>query len=198
MVSVTLTPMLCSRFLRPPKEERHGRWYEATERVSRRGRAFYERSLAWVMDRRGLAMLFSAGILVATLVLAKVVRKGFIPTEDQGSIQANTLALEGTSFESMRDHQLAVADIVGRDPNVAHYMSTIGGGTMNQGRLSIRLKPRNERPPADEVVRELNAKLSGVTGIRTYLQVPASIRIGGRPTQTQYQFTLQSADIDAL
>ncbi len=197
-VSLTLTPMLCSRFLRPPKEERHGRWYEATERVYRRGLAFYERSLAWVMDRRGLAMLFSAGILVATLVLAKVVRKGFIPTEDQGSIQANTLALEGTSFESMRDHQLAVADIVGRDPNVAHYMSTIGGGTMNQGRLSIRLKPRNERPPADEVVRELNAKLSGVTGIRTYLQVPASIRIGGRPTQTQYQFTLQSADIDAL
>ena len=197
-VSLTLTPMLCSRFLRPPKEKRHGRWYEATERVYRRGLAFYERSLAWVMDRRGLAMLFSAGILVATLVLAKVVRKGFIPTEDQGSIQANTLALEGTSFESMRDHQLAVADIVGRDPNVAHYMSTIGGGTMNQGRLSIRLKPRNERPPADEVVRELNAKLSGVTGIRTYLQVPASIRIGGRPTQTQYQFTLQSADIDAL
>jgi hydrophobic/amphiphilic exporter-1 (mainly G- bacteria), HAE1 family len=197
-VSLTLTPMLCSRFLRPPKEAKHGRFYEATERIYQRGLALYERSLAWVMDRRGLAMLFSLGILVGTAVLIKVVPSGFIPTEDQGSIQGNTLTLEGTSFENMRDHQLAVADIVGRDPNVAHYMSTVGGGTMNQGRLSIRLKPRGARLPADQVVRELNAKLSTVTGIRTYLQVPPSIRIGGRPTQTQYQFTLQSADMDAL
>jgi HAE1 family hydrophobic/amphiphilic exporter-1 len=197
-VSLTLTPMLCSRFLRPPKEAKHGRFYEATERVYRRGLAFYERSLHWVMDHRPATMVFSAGILAATLLLYPFVPKGFIPTEDQGSIQGNTETLEGTSFENMRDHQLAVAEIVGRDPNVAHFMSTVGGGTMNQGRLSIRLKPRGERLPADEVVRELNVKLSAVTGIRTYLQVPASIRVGGRPTKTQYQFTLQSADIDAL
>ena len=197
-VSLTLTPMLCSRFLRPPKEAKHGRFYETTERVYQRGLRLYERSLIWVMDHRPATMVFSAGILVATLLLYPFVPKGFIPTEDQGSIQGNTLTLEGTSFESMRDHQLAVADIVARDPNVAHFMSTIGGGTMNQGRLSIRLKPRGERLPADQVVRELNAKLSSVTGIRTYLQVPPSIRVGGRPTQTQYQFTLQSADIDAL
>jgi hydrophobic/amphiphilic exporter-1 (mainly G- bacteria), HAE1 family len=197
-VSLTLTPMLCSRFLRPPKEAKHGRFYEATERVYRRGLAFYERSLHWVMDHRPATMVFSAGILAATLLLYPFVPKGFIPTEDQGSIQGNTETLEGTSFENMRDHQLAVAEIVGRDPNVAHFMSTVGGGTMNQGRLSIRLKPRGERLPADEVVRELNVKLSTVTGIKTYLQVPASIRVGGRPTKTQYQFTLQSADIDAL
>ncbi|HEV2670380.1 MAG TPA: efflux RND transporter permease subunit [Gemmatimonadales bacterium] len=197
-VSLTLTPMLCSRFLRPPKEAKHGRFYEATERVYQRGLALYERSLAWVMDRRPLAMVFSASILAATLVLYPFVPKGFIPTEDQGNIQANTETLEGTSFENMRDHQVAVADIVGRDPNVAHYMSTVGGGTMNQGRLSIRLKPRGERLPADQVVRELNVKLNAVTGIRTYLQLPASIRVGGRPTKTQYQYTLQSADMNAL
>ena len=198
-VSLTLTPMLCSRFLRPPKkEEHHGRWYNASERVYQRTLAWYERSLAWVMDRRGLALLFSAGILVATAILFMLVAKGFIPTEDQGQIQGTTETLEGSSFESMRDHQLAVADILGKDPNVAHYMSFIGGGTMNQGRLSIRLKPRGQRLPADQVARELAPKLNSVPGIRTYLQLPASIRIGGRPTKTQYQFTLQSADIDAL
>jgi hydrophobic/amphiphilic exporter-1 (mainly G- bacteria), HAE1 family len=197
-VSLTLTPMLCSRFLRPPKEEHHGRWYEATERVYQRVLGWYQRSLAWVMDRRGLAMLFSLGILAATVVLYKMVPSGFIPTEDTGQIQGTTETLEGSSFENMRDHQLAVADIVARDPNVAHFMSTVGGGSANQGRLSIRLKPSNQRPPASEVARELNAKLNSVPGIRTYLQIPPSIRIGGRTTKTQYQFTLQSADIDAL
>jgi hydrophobic/amphiphilic exporter-1 (mainly G- bacteria), HAE1 family len=197
-VSLTLTPMLCSRFLRPPKEGKHGRFYETTERVYQRGLGLYERSLAWVMDHRPTAMLFSLGILVATLLLYPFVPKGFIPTEDQGQIRGTTETLEGASFESMRDHQLAVSDIVGRDPNVLHYMSFIGGGTMNQGRLSIRLKPTGERLPADQVVRELNAKLNSVTGIRTYLQLPPSINIGGRPTKTQYQFTLQSADMDAL
>jgi len=197
-VSLTLTPMLCSRFLRPPKEEHHGHWYEATERVYQRARGWYERSLAWVMDRRGLAILFSLGILAATAVLYRLVPSGFIPTEDTGQIQGTTETLEGSSFENMRDHQVAVADIVARDPNIAHFMSTVGGGTANQGRLSIRLKPRNQRPPASEVARELNAKLNSVPGIRTYLQIPPSIRIGGRPTKTQYQFTLQSADIDAL
>ena len=197
-VSLTLTPMLCSRFLRPPKEAKHGRFYEATEGVYRRSLAFYQRTLGWVMDHRRTAIWFSLGILVATALLYPFVPKGFIPTEDQGQIQGTTETLEGTSFENMRDHQLAVADIVGRDPNVGHYMSTVGGGTMNQGRLSIRLKPRGERLPADQVVRELNAKLNSVTGIRTYLSLPQSIRIGGRPTKTLYQFTLQSADIDAL
>src|SRR5204863_372915 len=144
-VSLTLTPMLCSRFLGPPKEEHHGRWYEATERVYQRALGWYERSLAWVMDRRGLAILFSLGILAGTAVLYKLVPSGFIPTEDTGQIQGTTETLEGSSFENMRDHQLAVADIVARDPNVAHFMSTVGGGAANQGRLSIRLKPRNQR-----------------------------------------------------
>jgi len=197
-VSLTLTPMLCSRFLRPPKDERHGRWYEATERVYQRGLAWYERSLGWVMDRRGLALVVSGLILVGTAVLFMLVPKGFIPTEDTGQIQGTTETLEGSSYENMRDHQLAVAEILSHDPNVVHFMSSIGGGTMNQGRVSIRLKPRGQRPPADQVIRELAPKLNSVTGIRTYLQLPPSIRVGGRPTKTQYQFTLQSADIDAL
>ena len=197
-VSLTLTPMLCSRFLRPPSEERHGRFYEATERVYRRVLGAYQRSLAWVMDHRPTSLAFSAGILAATAVLFVVVPKGFIPTEDTGQIQGNTETIEGSSFDAMRDHQLAVADVLRQDPYVDHFMSTVGGGTMNQGRVSIRLKPRGGRPPADQVIRELQPKLNAIPGIRTYLQVPPVIRIGGRPTKTQYQFTLQSADIDAL
>jgi len=197
-VSLTLTPMLCSRFLRPPSEERHGRFYEATERVYRRVLGAYQRSLAWVMDHRPTSLAFSAGILAATAVLFIMVPKGFIPTEDTGQIQGNTETIEGSSFDAMRDHQLAVADVLRQDPYVDHFMSTVGGGTMNQGRVSIRLKPRGGRPPADQVIRELQPKLNAIPGIRTYLQVPPVIRIGGRPTKTQYQFTVQSADIDAL
>ena len=195
-VSLTLTPMLCSRFLRPPKEAHHGRWYQATEGMYQRSLGLYERSLGWVMDRRGLAMAVSALILLATLGLYKLVPKGFIPTEDIGSIQGTTEVLEGSSFEAVRDHQLAVAEIVRQDPNVAHFMSSIGGG--NQGRLNIRLKPRGERLPADQVVRELMPKLMSVPGVKTYLSIPPAIRIGGRSTKTQYQFTLQSADLEEL
>src|SRR5436853_5849020 len=102
-VSLTLTPMLCSRFLRPPKEERHGRWYEATERVYQRGLGWYERSLAWVMDRRPLALVFSSGILTATAVLFVLVPKGFIPTEDTGQIQGTTERLARSSLDNIRD-----------------------------------------------------------------------------------------------
>jgi len=98
----------------------------------------------------------------------------------------------------MRDHQVAVAEILRNDPNVGHFMSSVGGGTMNQGRLNIRLKPRGERLPADEVMRGLMPKLNSVPGIRTYLSLPPAIRVGGRSTKTQYQFTMQSADLDEL
>src|SRR5260370_2182892 len=121
-----------------------------------------------------------------------------MPTEDTGQIRGPTETFEGRSYEALRDHQLAVADILRRDPNVDHFMSSIGGGTMNQGRVSLRLTPRGSRPTADAVIRELMPKLNSIPGVRTYLQVPPVIRIGGRPTKTQYQFTLQSADIQAL
>src|SRR5260370_30820795 len=94
-----------------------------------------------------------------------------MPTEDTGQIRGPTETLGGSSCEAMRDHQLAVADILRRDPNVDHFMSSIGGGTMNQGRVSLRLKPRGSRPTADAVIRELMPKLNSIPGVRTYLQV---------------------------
>jgi len=198
-VSLTLTPMLASRFLRPPREQHHGRFFEATERVYERVLGAYERSLAWVMDRRPAALAFSAAILLGTAGLFMLVPKGFIPTEDTGLIQGTTETIEGSSYEAMASHQQQVAAVLAADPNVDHFMSSVGGGTMNQGRVTIRLKPRNQRRlDADGVARELAPKLATIPGIRTYLQIPPVIRIGGRPTKTQYQFTLQGADIQSL
>ena len=197
-VSLSLTPMLCSRFLRPPRAERHGRFYEATERVYRRVLGAYEQSLVWVMNHRPATLAFSAAILVATAGLFVLVPKGFIPTEDTGSINGTTETIEGSSYDAMVAHQLAVADVISRNPHVDHFMSRVGQGTMNQGSITLRLKPRSQRPPADEIIRELQPQLAAIPGVRTYLQVPPVIRIGGRSSKTQYQFTLQGADIGAL
>ena len=198
-VSLTLTPMLASRFLRPPGEQRHTRFYEAIERVYQRVLGSYTRTLAWVMDHRPAALAFSVAILAGTVVLFRFVPKGFIPTEDTGFLNGTTETIEGSSYDAMVSHQQQVAEVLARDPNIEHFMSTVGGGTMNQGRVSIRLKPRGERRlDADGVVRELAPKLAAIPGIRTYLQVPPVIRIGGRPTKTMYQFTLQGSDIQSL
>jgi hydrophobic/amphiphilic exporter-1 (mainly G- bacteria), HAE1 family len=197
-VSLTLTPMLCSRFLLPSREQHHGRFYEASERVYQRALGLYQRSLVWVMQHRPTGLAFSAGILLGTVALFALVPKGFIPNEDTGFISGTTETLEGSSFEAMVQHQQQVAAIVAQDTNIEHFMSSVGGGAMNQGRVSIHLKPLGHRLPADQVVRELAPKLAAVTGIRTYLQIPPAIRIGGRPTKTQYQFTLQSGDIQTL
>jgi hydrophobic/amphiphilic exporter-1 (mainly G- bacteria), HAE1 family len=197
-VSLTLTPMLCSRFLLPSREQHHGRFYEASERVYQRALRFYQRTLVWVMEHRPTGLAFSAGILLGTVALFALVPKGFIPNEDTGFISGTTETLEGSSFDAMVQHQQQVAAIVAQDTNIEHFMSSVGGGAMNQGRVSIHLKPLGQRLPADQVVRELAPKLAAVTGIRTYLQIPPAIRIGGRPTKTQYQFTLQSGDIETL
>ncbi len=203
VVSLTLTPMLCSRWLKPASEEvHHGRFYQVIERAWERSLSLYERSLAWVMDRRGLAMAFSAVILVGTVVLAGVVPKGFIPSEDQGQLFGTTETSEGTSFDNMVQHQRAAAAIVQEDPNVEGFMSSVGGGrntTTNQGRLFIHLKPRAERPlSADDVARSITQKLAAVPGLRVFLNNPPVINIGGRSSKSQYQFTLQSSDVDAL
>jgi HAE1 family hydrophobic/amphiphilic exporter-1 len=202
-VSLTLTPMLCSRFLKPHREQRHGRIYLATERVYQRALAGYERSLAWVMDRRPLALVFSLLILMGTVVLGRLVPKGFIPSEDQGQLYGTTEAAEGTSYDAMVKHQQVAAAIVQEDPNVAGFMSSVGAGgraaTVNQGRLFIHLKPRGQRAlDADGVVRELSGKLANIPGMRVFLQNPPVINIGGRSSKSLYQFTLQGADIPAL
>jgi HAE1 family hydrophobic/amphiphilic exporter-1 len=203
-VSLTLTPMLCSRWLKPQEESAHqGRFYRVTERAWQQSLTAYERSLAWVMDRRPLALVFSAAILIGTVVLAQIVPKGFIPSEDQGQLFGTTETAEGTSYDNMVRHQQAAAAIVQEDPNVEGFMSAVGGGgggrTTNQGRLLIHLKPRNQRSlDADGVARSLTQKLGAVPGLRVYLNNPPVINIGGRQSKSQYQFTLSSSDVNAL
>jgi HAE1 family hydrophobic/amphiphilic exporter-1 len=155
------------------------------------------------MDHRPLALAFSAAILVGIVVLGRIVPKGFIPTEDQSQLYATTEAAEGTSYDAMVKHQQAAAAIVQEDPNVDGFMSNVGAGgrtsTTNQGRLIMHLKPPSERDmTADEVARSLSRKLAAVPGIRVFVQNPPVINIGGRASKSEYQFTLQSSDIEAL
>jgi HAE1 family hydrophobic/amphiphilic exporter-1 len=197
VVSLTLTPMLSSRFLHPQREQQHGRLFRWSEHVYDRVLHAYDVSLGWAMRHRRGTMVFSGAILAGTIFMFIKVPKGFIPSEDTGMIQGTTEAAEGTSYESMVRHQQQVAAVLQKDANVAEFMSSVGGG--NQARLSIRLKPRSERElDADQVIRELQPKLAQVPGMRVFLQNPPSLRIGGRGSKALYQFTLQSPDIDAL
>jgi hydrophobic/amphiphilic exporter-1 (mainly G- bacteria), HAE1 family len=202
LVSLTLTPMLCSRWLKPHQaSEQHGRFYRTIERAWEKSLGWYEGSLRWVMDRRPLALAFSAVILVGTVALGRLVPKGFIPSEDQGQLYGTTEAQEGTSYDAMVKHQQAAAAIVQDDPNIDGFMSAVGAGgrTVNQGRLIMHLKPRSERDlSADEVATSLSRKLAAVPGIRVFIQNPPVINIGGRSSKSVYQFTLQSSDIEAL
>ncbi len=203
VVSLTLTPMLCSRFLRRSRGAEHGRFYEVTERIYERVLDGYERSLRWVMDRRRLTLAFFLLLVVATAWLAVAIPKGFLPNEDQGFLTVTTETAEGTSFDAMLRHQQAVAAIVQRDPNVAGFSSQVGAGgrsqTVNNGRMFIRLKARDERElEAEEIARQLQAKTAAVPGIRTYVQNLPVINIGTRTSKSLYQYTLQSTDLDAL
>jgi HAE1 family hydrophobic/amphiphilic exporter-1 len=202
-VSLSLTPMMAGRFMRPPQEVHHGRVYAASERVFDAGLRLYRATLTRVLDHRLASMTVLLASLILTAVLFRVVPKGFIPSEDIGQLFGQTEGLEGTSFAGMAERQQAVAEILRRDPNVEAFMSSAGArgssGQMNSGNLFIRLKPRGERAlTADEVVQELRRKAAAVPGIRAYIQNPPPINIGGRFSKGLYQYTLQSPDTRVL
>lgn len=201
IISLTLTPMLCSRFLRDPEKIHHGRIYAASERVFQWMLRFYEVTLRFTLRHKAATMALSAAILVATAYLFIRIPKGFLPSEDQDQIIGATEAAEGISFQALCEHQKAVAAIVQKDPNVARFMSRAGGrdGGGNTGHFNIRLKPRNERTlSADELIEVLRPKLNTVPGIRVFLQNPPPIQIGGRVSRSQYQFTLYSPNTQEL
>lgn len=201
-VSLTLTPMLCSRFLRPPREERHGRLYNWTERIFQGMLHVYDRTLTWVLGRQRSTMVVSVLLLVLTLFLLGTIPKGFLPSEDTGSIFTFTEAAQGISFEAMVKEQKALAAIVGQNPYVKNWMSSVGASgpnvAGNTGRIFIRLIPRNQRPGVDEIIQELRPKLATVPGIRAFMQNLPPIRLGGMLTKSLYQLTLQSPDIKDL
>ena len=202
-VSLTLTPMLSSRFLRPHEHgETHGRAYQVTEAGYEWLLGKYKGSLEWVMNHRPLSMAFSFAILVGTVVLFVLIPKGFIPSQDNGQLFVTTETAQGTSFDDMAAHQQQVNEILRADTNIAGFYSAIGGSSTvsgtNQGRLLIGLKPRDERVNVDEMIKELRPKLAKIPGIVVYMQNPPPIQIGGRVSKSLYQFTMQSSDITTL
>jgi len=204
VVSLTLTPMMCSRFLRPPASIHHGRIYAFTERGFLAMLNFYDRTLKWSLDHRRSIMVFSVGVLIATVVLFIKVPKGFLPNEDQDRISINTEAVEGISFTAMVKTQNQAARIIQQDLDVLDFMSALGARghsatAGNNGRMFVHLRPRSERKSsADQIVQRLRSALSGIPGITAIPQVPSTLPVGGVSSKSQYQYTLQGPDIEEL
>jgi HAE1 family hydrophobic/amphiphilic exporter-1 len=228
VVSVTLTPMLCSRFLKRQKHlakdselgaqdsglgalDSHAshapqsKFAEVTERYFQQMLGAYDRTLQIVLRHRGATMATFAVILVLTGVLFVVVPKGFIPDQDTDQIAVTTEAAQGTSYEKLVEYQSNVADIIRRNPNVQALVSTIGGsasntlGGPNLGQLVVHLRPRDERKElANDIIASLRPQLHTVTGMQVYLQNPPTIRIGGQVSKSLYQFSMQSPNREAL
>jgi hydrophobic/amphiphilic exporter-1 (mainly G- bacteria), HAE1 family len=203
IVSVTLTPMLCSRFIKPSKSSDHGRFYDWSEQTFKRVESGYERSLQWSLHHRGLIFGAFVASLVLTVVMFMISKTDFIPSTDTGQIRAQTEASDRTSFAKMIQYQMQAANIAAKDKNVEGVMSFVGGGGSrsgtNTGTLLFKLKPRSERPlSADQIINELRPKLSGIPGLKLYMTNPPAIPIGGQQSKAQYQYTLQDLDQNEL
>ncbi|MEY3870918.1 MAG: hypothetical protein RLZZ338_4812 [Cyanobacteriota bacterium] len=232
IISLSLTPMLCSRFLRPPHHENNiydrdnlpdlsknlstkiikdrrekpsltTRLYNISEGFFNGMLGIYDWSLKKSLKYHRTTMMISLVVFIATIYLFMIIPKGFIPNDDTGQLSVTTEAAQDISFDEMAKHQLALAEIVYRDPNIEALNSSIGAGgansSANAGRMFLRLKARSERPlSADQIVQKLRPKLTTVPGIRAFIQNPPSIRIGGQQSKALYQFTLQSPNQQEL
>src|SRR2546423_524536 len=218
VVSVTLTPMLCSRFLKghrkstdpstgsgPAGRRKQSKFADVTERYFEGMLGAYDRTLQVVLRHRGATMATFAVILVLTGVLFVVVPKGFIPEQDTDQISVTTEAAQGTSFDKLVEYQGRVSDLIRANPNVDALVSTIGGsaentlGGPNLGPIVVHLKPRADRKElANDIIEKLRPELANVTGMQVFLQNPPTIRIGGQVSKSLYQFSMQSPDREAL
>ena len=203
VVSLTLTPMLCARWLKDG-ETQHGRLYQWLERGFDAMRDAYEKSLRFALGHNTLMLIAAVGILVGTVFMFRVVPTGFIPAQDTGVIFANTRAPDGVTFEELQAMQIKAAAIVESNPDVAGVFSSAGsggGGSSNPtgGRMTIRVKPMSERKhSADEIIAELRKATAAVPQMQMFFSNPPAIRIGGGPSNSNYQYVLQGDDLDAL
>ena len=198
LISLTLTPMMCARLLKPQRE-RHGRLYRLSERGFDGLLNLYESGLKIVLRHRFTTLMVMLGTIGLTGYLYIVIPKGFFPQQDTGLIIGLSEAAQDISYSAMAERQMAVINAVLEDPAVASVGSAIGAGggttTINNGRMFIALKPNNERDAtADQVVRRLQTRLARIQGITLYMQAAQDITIGGRLSKTQYQYTLADAD----
>ncbi len=202
LVSLTLTPMLCSRMLVDEHQKKHGRIYALSERFFDALLDRYRRALGWVLQRQPLTLATFAAITVCTGFLFSTMSKGFLPADDSGQILVFTEGAQDVSFQAMSDLQRQVAEVVKQNPSVQSAMSSVGSGggssSLNLGRIFVTLTPREGRPNADTIVRELRGPLSKISGIKAYVQNVPAIRIGGQLTKSTYQYTLQGTDTSEL
>ncbi len=202
VVSLTLTPMMCSRILRHNPEEKQTRFYRWSENFFNSLIAFYGRTLRVVLRFQTLTLLVAAATLVLTVVLYIYIPKGFFPVQDTGVIQGISQASQSISYSAMAEKQMELAQIILQDPAVESLSSFIGADgintTLNSGRISINLKPINQRIGASDVIRRLQTNLAQVNGMRLYMQPVQDITVDDRVSRTQYQYTLEDPDTDEL
>ena len=203
IISLTLTPMMCSRLLKPESEQKRGRFYQASERLFNSVIEFYGRTLQWVLRREKTTLLVAAATLILTIVLYVIVPKGLFPVQDTGVIQGISQAAQNISFAGMAEKQQALADVVLKDPAVESLSSFIGidgtNTTLNSGRMLINLKPLNERKiSASDLIRRLQPQLEEVAGITLYMQPVQDLTVEDRVSRTQFQYTLEDADASEL
>jgi HAE1 family hydrophobic/amphiphilic exporter-1 len=203
VVSLTLTPMLCSRFLKPPGEERHGRLYNVMERFFDRLLHLYESSLKQILKFRRATVVLTILMAVVTVWLFTRIPMGLLPSDDIGAIFATTEGAQGISFDELKRQQQNLVDIVLKEPNIEAFMSSVGasgsrvGG--NSGFLFMKLKPRHERKlTADQVIEKLRPKVVGLPGIMMFMRNPPLIQLDTTQSKALYQFVLQSPDTEEL
>ena len=202
-VSLTLTPMMCSRFVHSVRQQKHGRLYNAFEKFFDGVHSLYNRTLQKALLHKQITLAVALATFVATVFLFVLIPKGFFPDEDTGQVFAITEASQDISFDAMKEHQQAAAKIVLADTNVAAFVSAIGAGGAsvggNQGRIIMRLQDRAHRTlSANQIIQELRPQLAQIPGFNVYMQNPPLIRVGGQITKALYQFSLQDTDTKEL
>jgi len=203
IISVTLTPMLCSRILKSEEGQAHNAFYRWSERTFNQMQSGYERTLRWSLNHRPVIFGLFLASLMAAAGLFYILPQDFLPADDTSALRAQTEAANGTSYDQMVRYQQQAAAIVNADPNVDGAMSAVGSGPgsagTNTGFMFIHLKPPGDRDlSADELVHSLNRKLAGIPGINVFLQNPPVFRIGGNNSKLPYQYTLQDLDLTEL
>ncbi|HLH37009.1 MAG TPA: multidrug efflux RND transporter permease subunit [Alloacidobacterium sp.] len=204
LISLTTTPMMCARFLKAHNQQKHGRIYNASERFFDGMLSIYEHGLRWVLAHKVPVLLITIGTFFLNIYLFILVPKGFFPQQDTGRLSGAARASQDISFDAMQAKQAELADIVQEDPGVQSVMAFAGGSgggaTGNVGRMFITLKPLSERNnvSADQIINRLRPKLAHIPGVTLFLQSSQEIRVGGRSSDAEYQYTLEDENIQEL